>query len=75
MIPETLLNRARNRCRQHRDINGFCPCCLEFVLAEMLVEENPGLCMDEAADVVSGSLLRLRRRQRRAVLLRLLPLL
>jgi hypothetical protein len=26
---------------------------LEFVLAEMLVEENPELCMDEAVDLVS----------------------
>ncbi len=53
MIPEALLDRARDRCRQHRDINGFCPCCLEFVLAAALVEENPELCMDDAANVVS----------------------
>ena len=53
MISETLLNRARDRCSQHRDINGFCPCCLEFVLAEMMVEENPELCMDDAINVVS----------------------
>ena len=53
MISETLLNRARDRCSQHRDINGFCPCCLEFVLAEALVEANPGLCMDDAIDVVT----------------------
>ncbi len=53
MISEALLDRARDRCRQHRDINGFCPCCLEFVMAEMLVEENPDLCMDDAAKVVS----------------------
>jgi hypothetical protein len=53
VIPETLLNRARDRCRQHHDINGFCPCCLEFVMAEMLVEENLGLCMDDAVNVVS----------------------
>ena len=53
VIPETLLNRARDRCNQQRDINGFCPCCLEFVLAEMMVEENPELCMDEAINVVS----------------------
>jgi hypothetical protein len=53
VISETLLDRARDRCNQHRDIDGFCPCCLEFVLAEMLVEENPGLCMDDAINVVS----------------------
>jgi hypothetical protein len=53
VIPETLLNRARDRCRQHRDIDGFCPCCLEYVLAAVLVEENPELCMDDAVDVVS----------------------
>jgi hypothetical protein len=53
VISETLLDRARDRCRQHRDINGFCPCCLEYVLAAALVEENPELCMDDAADVVS----------------------
>ena len=35
------------------DINGFCPCCLEYVLAAALVEENPGLCMDDAVNVVS----------------------
>jgi hypothetical protein len=54
MISEALLNRARDRCSQHRDINGFCPCCLEFVLAEMLFEENPDLCMDDALNVVSA---------------------
>jgi hypothetical protein len=53
VIPEILLDRARDRCRQHRDINGFCPCCLEYVLAAALVEENPGLCMDDAVGVVS----------------------
>ncbi len=53
MIPETLLDRARDRCRQHRDIDGFCPCCLEFVMAEAPVEENPELRMDEAINVVS----------------------
>ncbi len=53
MIPETLLDRARDRCRQHRDINGFCPCCLEYVLAAALVEENPELCMDDAVGLVS----------------------
>ncbi len=53
MISETFFDRARDRCRQHRDINGFCPCCLEYVLAAALVEENPGLCMDDAADVIS----------------------
>ena len=53
MISETILNRARDRCNQHRDINGFCPCCLEFVLAAALVEENPELCMDDAINVVS----------------------
>ncbi len=53
MISETLLNRARNRCRQHRDIDGFCPCCLEYVLAAALAEENPELCMDETVNVVS----------------------
>ncbi len=52
MISETLLNRARDRCNQHREINGFCPCCLEFVLAAALVEENPDLCMDDAINVV-----------------------
>ena len=54
VISEALLNRARDRCSQHRDINGFCPCCLEFVLAETMVEENPELCMDDAINVVSG---------------------
>ena len=29
------------------------PCCLEFVLAAALVEENPDLCMDDAVDMVS----------------------
>ena len=53
VISEAILNRARDRCNQHRDINGFCPCCLEFVLAETLVEENPELCMDDAVYVVS----------------------
>ena len=53
VISETILNRARDRCNQHRDINGFCPCCLEHVLAVALVEENPELSMDEAASVVS----------------------
>ncbi len=53
VISETLLDRARDRCRQHRDIDGFCPCCLEFVMAAALVEENPGLCMDDAINVVS----------------------
>ena len=53
VISETLLNRARGRCNQYRDINGFCPCCLEFVLAERLVEENPELCMNDAINVVS----------------------
>jgi hypothetical protein len=53
VISETLLDRARDRCRQHRDIDGFCPCCLEYVLAAALVEENPGPCMDDAVEVVS----------------------
>ncbi len=53
VISETLLNRARDRCSQHRDTGGFCPCCLEFVLAAALVEENPELCMDDAVNVVS----------------------
>jgi hypothetical protein len=53
MIPEILLDRARDRYHQHRDINGFCPCCLEFVLAERLIEENSELCMDDAINVVS----------------------
>jgi hypothetical protein len=53
VISETLLDRARDRCSQHREIDGFCSCCLEFVMAEMLVEGNPELCMDEAVDVVS----------------------
>ncbi len=53
VISETLLDRARNRYRQHRDIDGFCPCCLEYVLAAALVEENPGLCMDDAINVLS----------------------
>jgi hypothetical protein len=53
VISEALLDRARDRRRQHRDIDGFCPCCLEFVLAESLVEENPELCMDDAVDAVS----------------------
>jgi hypothetical protein len=53
MISENLLNRARYRCGQYRDINAFCPCCLEFVLAETLVEENPDLCMDDAIELVS----------------------
>jgi hypothetical protein len=53
VISETLLNRARDRCRQHRDIDGFCPCCLEYVLGAALVEENSELCMDEAVGVVS----------------------
>jgi hypothetical protein len=53
VISEALLNRARDRCRQHRDIDGFCPCGLEYVLAAALVEENPGLCMDDAVNVVS----------------------
>ena len=52
MISETLLNRARDRCNQHRDANGFCPCCLEYVLAETLVEENPELSVCEAIGVV-----------------------
>jgi len=53
VITETLLDRARGRCRQHRDIDGFCPCCLEYVLAAALVDENPELCIDDAMDVVS----------------------
>jgi hypothetical protein len=53
MISETILNRARDRCSQHREAGGFCPCCLEHVLAAALVEENPGLSMDEAVAVVS----------------------
>ena len=53
MISETLLDRARDRWHQHRDIDGFCPCCLEYVLAAALVEENPELCTNEAVDVVS----------------------
>jgi hypothetical protein len=52
MIFETLLDRARDRCSQHRDVNGFFPCCLEHVLAAAMVEDNPDLCMDEAIDVV-----------------------
>ena len=53
MISEILLNRARDRCNQYRDINGCCPCCLEYVLAEAMLEDNPELCMDDAASVVS----------------------
>ena len=53
VISETLLNRARDRFRQYRDINCFCPCCLEFVMVEMLIEENPELCMDDAIEAVS----------------------
>jgi hypothetical protein len=53
VISETLLNRARDRCNQHRESGGFCPCCLEYVLAAALVEENPELRMDDAITVVS----------------------
>ena len=53
MISETILNRARDRCSQHRETGGFCPCCLEFVLAVALVEKNPELCMNDAINVVS----------------------
>ena len=52
MISETILNRARDRCNQHRDIGGFCPCCLEYVLAEAMVEANPELSMGDAVNVV-----------------------
>jgi hypothetical protein len=52
MISEAILDRARNRCSQRRDVDGFCPCCLEHVLAAALVEENPELSMDEAVNVV-----------------------
>ncbi len=52
MISETLLERARIRCSQHRDNNGFCPCCFEHLLAAALVEENPELSMDDAINVV-----------------------
>ncbi len=62
MIPEIFLNRARDRCCQYRDINGFCPCCSQFALAELLVEENPELCMDDAINVVSEWMLRAGRR-------------
>jgi hypothetical protein len=52
VISETILNRARERCNQHREAGGFCPCCLEYVLAQALVELNPGLPMDAAVDVL-----------------------
>ncbi len=53
MISEALLDRAKERCSQHREIGGFCPCCLEHVLAVALAEENPELSMDEAVCLVT----------------------
>ena len=50
--PENLINRARERCTRHRDVPGFCSGCFQWVMAEMLVEENRELCMDDAINVV-----------------------
>ncbi len=37
---------------------GFYTVCFQWVTAEMLVDDNPELCMDDAINVVSEWLLR-----------------
>ena len=58
MNPETLLSRVRARCTHPPEFPGFCVSCFQWVMAEMLVEENSELCMDDAINVESEWLLR-----------------
>ena len=58
MDPEVLIKRAQGRCRHHQNFPGFRSFCFQWVMAQMLAEENPELCMDDAINVVSEWMLR-----------------
>ena len=58
MDPEILIDRTRKLCASHRSVPGFCSICFKWVMAEMLVEENSELCMDDAIRVVEEWTLR-----------------
>ena len=53
MNPDTLLARARARCAHHRIVPGVCSLCFQQEMAEMLLEENPELCRNDAVNLVS----------------------
>jgi hypothetical protein len=54
MDPEVLIKRAKRRCSHRQNLPGFCSFCFQWVMAQILVEENPELCMNDAINVVSG---------------------
>ena len=62
MNAEDLIKRAQGRCRHRQNLPGFCSFCFQWVMTQMLVEENPELCMDDAISVVSEWMLRAARR-------------
>ena len=51
MNADTLLQRASERCSQHRQVPGFCNDCAMDELQEMLLEENPELSRGGAHDL------------------------
>ena len=53
MNPDTLLSRARARCAHHLNVPGVCSDCFQREMAEMLLEENPELCRNDAVNLVS----------------------
>ena len=48
-----LVDRARARCSREHRAADFCPLCFELEMIEMLVEEHPEMCRDDAINVVS----------------------
>ena len=57
MAPQTLATRARERCAQHHGTD-YCSRCIREELDQVLLEENPELCRDDATNIVSEWFLR-----------------
>ena len=54
MTSDTLLSRARELCKRHRDVPRFCDRCVVETMEAMLVEENPGLAPGDAVELVAA---------------------
>ena len=52
MDPDDLLQRARERCAEHRPGKGTCRDCFLGGMEDMLLEENPGMWRGDAHDLV-----------------------
>ena len=52
MDRDDLLERARERCAEHRPGKGLCRDCVVGEMEDMLLEENPGMPRGDAHDLV-----------------------